>query len=201
MVSGVGIHGVPQLWGRPSQTVIGRVAFAFWFLSPSVELVQAVRERACGLGVRLNHGGERPLTRRSTGRQKRTAFGSLRCAPAPVTSALGLVIVNQIFGKVFRTSDGSEFGVIRKTSAPLPEELSESDVIAEDECGNYFVRENRSIHFWDHETSKFTILANSVNEFIAGCAAPSEVELEPGQVKSVWVDPEFAKKFGIDPKP
>ena len=88
MASGVGIHGVPQFWGRPSQTVIGRVAFAFWFLSPSVELVQAVRERACGLGVRLNHGGERPLTRRSTGRQKRTAFGSLRCAPAPVTSAL-----------------------------------------------------------------------------------------------------------------
>ena len=33
-------------------------------------------------------GGDRPLTRRSTGRQKLTAFGSLRCAPAPVTSAL-----------------------------------------------------------------------------------------------------------------
>ncbi len=32
--------------------------------------------------------GNRPLTSRSTGRQKRTAFGSLRCAPAPVTSAL-----------------------------------------------------------------------------------------------------------------
>ena len=78
MVSGVGIHGVPRSWGRPSQTVIGAATFAFWFLSPSVELVQAVRERACGLGVRLNHGGERPLTRRSTGRQKRTAFGSLR---------------------------------------------------------------------------------------------------------------------------
>jgi hypothetical protein len=30
------------------------------------------------LGVRRNHGGERPLTRRSTGRQKRGAFGSLR---------------------------------------------------------------------------------------------------------------------------
>jgi len=28
--------------------------------------------------ARLNHGGERPLTRRSTGRQKRGAFGSLR---------------------------------------------------------------------------------------------------------------------------
>ena len=101
MVSGFGIHGVPQLWGRPSQTVIGPAAFAFWLLSPSVELVQAFRERACGLGVRLNHGGKRPLTRRSTGRQKRTAFGSLRCAPAPVTSALyfkgGIVVsVNQV---------------------------------------------------------------------------------------------------------
>jgi hypothetical protein len=30
------------------------------------------------VGVRRNHGGERPLTRRSTGRQKRGAFGSLR---------------------------------------------------------------------------------------------------------------------------
>ena len=30
------------------------------------------------MGARLNHGGERPLTKRSTGRQKRTAFGSLR---------------------------------------------------------------------------------------------------------------------------
>ena len=181
--------------------VIGSAAFAFWSLSHPLSWCKLSGRGHAALGAWLNQGGDRPLTRRSTGRQKRTAFGSLRCAPAPVTSALGLVIVNQIFGKVFRTSDGSEFGVIRKTSAPLPEELSESDVIAEDECGNYFVRENRSIHFWDHETSKFTILANSVNEFIAGCAAPSEVELEPGQVKSVWVDPEFAKKFGIDPKP
>jgi len=81
-----GCHNGQQCWylwrapvaGPPPQTVIGPVAFAFWFLSPSVELVQAFRERACGLGARLNHGGERPLTRRSTGRQKRTAFGSLR---------------------------------------------------------------------------------------------------------------------------
>src|SRR5690606_10678034 len=39
------------------------------------------------LSARRDLGGDRPLTSRSTGRQKLTAFGSLRCAPAPVTSA------------------------------------------------------------------------------------------------------------------
>lgn len=106
-----------------------------------------------------------------------------------------------IFGKVFRTKDGSEYGIIRKTKEPFPEELSKSDLIAEDECGNYFIQENFEVHFWDHETSESTVLAHSIKEFIAGCVYPSEVELESGQVKSVWVDPEFAKKFGIDPKP
>jgi len=63
------------------------------------------------------------------------------------------------------------------------------------------VQANQEVRFWDHETGESTVLAQSAGEFIAGCVAPSEVELEPGQVKSVWVDPEFAKKFGIDPKP
>jgi len=109
--------------------------------------------------------------------------------------------MKQVFGKAFRTRDGTEYGIIRKTKEPFPEELSESDVIAEDGCGNYFVQTNLKVHFWDHETRESVVLAQSLNEFIAGCVAPPEVELEPGQVKSVWVDPEFAKKFGIDPKP
>jgi hypothetical protein len=115
--------------------------------------------------------------------------------------ALGRFFMKQIYGKVFRTSGGSEYGIIRKITEPFPEELSESDVIAEDESGNYFVQANLEVHFWDHETRESKVLAQSINEFIAGCVAPSEVELEPGQVKSVWVDPGFAKKFGIDPKP
>jgi len=109
--------------------------------------------------------------------------------------------MKQVFGKVFKASDGSEYGIVRGTTEPFPEELSGLNVIAEDECGNYFLQENLRIHFWDHETRESTVLAQSINEFIAGCVAPSEVELEPGQVKSVWVDPEFARKFGIDPKP
>ena len=46
------------------------------------------REWAFGLECQYKTTGNRPLTSRSTGRQKRGAFGSLRCAPAPVTSAL-----------------------------------------------------------------------------------------------------------------
>ena len=48
--------------------------------------------------------------------------------------------MKQVFGKAFRTRDGTEYGIIRKTKEPFPEELSESDVIAEDGCGNYFVQ-------------------------------------------------------------
>ncbi|PSF07701.1 hypothetical protein C7H09_09360, partial [Marinobacter fuscus] len=44
------IRGVPQLQGRPVQMVIGLSLFALWFLSPSVGLVQAVRERAFSVG-------------------------------------------------------------------------------------------------------------------------------------------------------
>ena len=46
------------------------------------------REWAFGLECQYKTTGNRPITSRSTGRQKRGAFGSLRCAPAPVTSAL-----------------------------------------------------------------------------------------------------------------
>ena len=72
------IHGVPQLRGRPVQAVIGLAHFALRFLSPSVEVVQAVGRGHAALGARGNLGGDRPLTSRSTGHQKRTAFGSLR---------------------------------------------------------------------------------------------------------------------------
>src|SRR5690554_6314669 len=35
--------------GPSSSNVIGLVRFAFWFLSPSVWLVQGIRERACSV--------------------------------------------------------------------------------------------------------------------------------------------------------
>jgi hypothetical protein len=109
--------------------------------------------------------------------------------------------MNQIFGKVFQATDGTEYGVIRKATGPYPDEISESDVIAEDDCGNYFLKSAGAVSFWNHETGKSLPIAKSLEEFVDGCVAPSEAELEPGKVKSAWIDPEFAKTLGIDPKP
>jgi len=104
------------------------------------------------------------------------------------------------FGKIFTDSNGSEYGVIRQAEAPFPTELTSSEVLAEDGCGNYFIVSSNSICFWDHETANAKPLTGSLSEFIAGCSVPVEVELKQEQVESVWVDPEFAKQFGIKPK-
>jgi hypothetical protein len=106
-----------------------------------------------------------------------------------------------VFGKVFTSQNGVEYGTIRKSEAPFPSTLANSKVLGEDECGNYFFDLKGSIYFWDHETSKDEFLAKSLGEFISSCSVPTEVELKPAQVGSVWVDPDFAKQFGIKPKP
>jgi hypothetical protein len=109
--------------------------------------------------------------------------------------------VNQIYGKVFKATDGTEYGVLRKASGPYPDGVSEADVIVEDECGNYFLKSAARVSFWDHETGQASTIAESLEKFVDCCIAPSEVELESGKVVSAWIDPEFAKEFGIDPKP
>lgn len=108
--------------------------------------------------------------------------------------------MNRAFGKVFKSESGTEYGVIRKASEPFPKILADSNVLAEDECGNYFIEVNKAVYFWDHETDESEFLSGSISEFISGCSAPKDVELEPEQVESVWVDPEFAKQFGIKSK-
>ena len=71
------------------------------------------------------------------------------------------------------------------------------DVIAEDEGGNYFVAaSDGAVLFWDHETDDLTPLANSLQEFVAQCIAPPPAELDPKRVKSVWIDPAFARSIG-----
>jgi hypothetical protein len=71
--------------------------------------------------------------------------------------------------------------------------------IAEDDCGNFFaVLESGAIAFWDHETDALTPLAISLQQFMANCTDPASVKLKPGQVKSVWINPEFAKQLGIE---
>jgi hypothetical protein len=67
--------------------------------------------------------------------------------------------------------------------------------------GNYILideNKNGAVFFWDHELpDKKTELAASFSEFLE-LLEPfdiSKVKLEPGQVKRVWIDPEFLKKL------
>jgi hypothetical protein len=105
-----------------------------------------------------------------------------------------------IFGKDFDSKlTGSGYGVFRKCGAVLPADFSITKFgtpFAEDSCGNLFTQiQSGRICFWDHETDDLTVIASSWEEFVGGCVEPKEVKLKPGQVKRVWVDPNFKPRF------
>jgi len=108
-------------------------------------------------------------------------------------------------GKVFRDPVGNkEFGPIRVSeSRQEPPQLDPTlTVLAEDVGGNLFgTRQDGSVWFWDHETDDLQTLADSIPEFVIHCGPASEVTLKPGQVKSVWIDPKFAKAHGLKAPP
>jgi hypothetical protein len=65
-------------------------------------------------------------------------------------------------------------------------------VIGEDESGNSFLyAPDGSVSFWDHETNDETALAVSVEQFCDSLGEPAPVVLKPGQVRKVWIDPDF----------
>ena len=69
---------------------------------------------------------------------------------------------------------------------------SGSLVIGEDDCGNLFLyAPDGSVSFWDHETDEETMLATSVEGFCDSLVERTPVVLQPGQVKSAWIDPDF----------
>lgn len=105
-------------------------------------------------------------------------------------------------GKVFLNPTTNEcYGTIRiKESGTWFENLDgvKFPVLAEDGCGNYFTtNETGSILFWDHETDDSIVLADSVPDFLTHCVDPQTIKLPPHTVKSVWVNPAFAKSHGI----
>lgn len=71
--------------------------------------------------------------------------------------------------------------------------------IAECSSGNfvYIKKGCTGVFFWDHEVENDKRLANSFKEFLEGLRPfdTNSIQLKPGQVKSVWVDPDFKPKF------
>ena len=69
-------------------------------------------------------------------------------------------------------------------------------------CGNYVLLDEGKggqVYFWDHELPDDNIikLADNFDAFLS-MLEPfdiNSIELKPGQVKKVWIDPEFLKKL------
>lgn len=72
--------------------------------------------------------------------------------------------------------------------------------VAEDGCGNYvwLKPETGEVLFWDHEIeSDGVVIANDFDVFVAALQPfdTGSVRLKPGQVKHVWVHPDFKPEF------
>jgi hypothetical protein len=105
--------------------------------------------------------------------------------------------IDDCFGKAIMGADGEIYGPIRYADKPFPEELDSLTIVAEDECGNYFLSIGGQIYFWDHETCNRSLLAESLSEFKSSCIEPENIKLNPADVISAWIDPDFAKLQGI----
>ncbi len=110
---------------------------------------------------------------------------------------------------VFRINERNESGVnrfipvreIAKARTQIENIPSKAYPVAWAEGGNYiFVDEDKdgAVFFWDHELpDEPTNLAADFGSFLE-LLEPFDVgriQLKPGQVRKVWVDPEFRKKI------
>ncbi len=91
----------------------------------------------------------------------------------------------------------SEAASLRASIEGFP---SKAIPVAEDSCGNYVWLDHKTgaVFFWDHELEQDgEKIADSFEAFLASLEPfdPQSVRLEPGQVKSVWVDPSFKPEF------
>lgn len=88
--------------------------------------------------------------------------------------------MNWVFGKVFKSEIGVEYGVIWKVKELFFEVLFILNVFVEDDCGNYFVLFNEVVCFWDYEIGENYFFFGLVNDFVFRCFVLEEVELEFG---------------------
>lgn len=72
--------------------------------------------------------------------------------------------------------------------------------IADDASGNIFYINptSEAVYFWDHEIDSDGIkIASSFSEFLNKLQKfdANKIKLKPGQVKSVWIDPDFRSQL------
>lgn len=111
--------------------------------------------------------------------------------------------ISNIEGKEYFSPLTNEvYRISEAFSGELPKGFSTESFgipFAYDGCGNFFTEnDKKEICFWDHETDQVAVIAKSWDAFSSTCVDPRSVELKEGQVKSSWIDPEFAKQMGID---
>ena len=110
---------------------------------------------------------------------------------------------------IFKIADKNESGVNRfipvseilKERARIENISKKAYPVAWAEGGNYVIVDedkNGTVFFWDHEVPEDLVkLASSFGAFL-DILEPfdiKKIELKPGQVKKVWVDPEFLKRL------
>lgn len=102
---------------------------------------------------------------------------------------------NTVYGKVFHDDAGEAYGVIRMLQQGDRNELFSSSVkpFAGDDCGNYFLRTDDGVSFWDHETGNVTRLATSEKAFVDRLTEPRLVMLGEGHVRHAWIASDFLK--------
>ena len=111
--------------------------------------------------------------------------------------------IENIIGKEFESPISGEcyaFDTLFDGSYPAHFSVDRFGIpFAGDSSGNLFTQRNdKKVYFWDHEIDEILMIAASFDELYAGVVEPASIELQEGQVKSVWIDPEFAKQLGIE---
>ena len=135
-------------------------------------------------------------------------------------AALGCHLSDSFRG-FLRTYDGAEpesniFGVSDRDQSGVRKFIAVSEIMEErayvwnvspkaypiafDDCGNYvLIDEDKggAVLFWDHELQESLESAADFGEFL-NLLDPfdgTSIKLKPGQVKRVWIDPEFLKRL------
>jgi hypothetical protein len=106
--------------------------------------------------------------------------------------------LSSVMSRVFSSETGDLFGPLRPCHS-VPRDLPPGwEAIAEDSCGNYFLLSDRNgVAFWDHEKGELESLASDWPTFASMCVAEPKVDSDPADVISVWIDPTFAAKHGL----